>query len=162
MGHATLCIPLRARNGSIRAYALVDEPDYGCIVGVPWCLTTNGYVCRREDGRITLLHRRLLGLRDGDPREGDHWNLDKLDNRRQNLRITTRSQNAQNLPHLRQGARFGRGVTLDPRPLAKPWVAQVRVKGRHVFYKRFATEGEAMRAAAMARRQHMTHAKENG
>lgn len=35
-----------------------------------------------------LMHRELLGLAPKDPRQGDHINRDRLDNRRSNLRIT--------------------------------------------------------------------------
>ncbi len=45
---------------------------------------------------IILMHRQILGLEKGDRRHGDHANCDTLDNRRENLRIATRSQNFPN------------------------------------------------------------------
>jgi hypothetical protein len=39
------------------------------------------------------MHRQILGLEYGDPREGDHENHDTLDNTDKNLRIATHGQN---------------------------------------------------------------------
>lgn len=39
------------------------------------------------------MHRVILGLAHGDKRHGDHKNHDTLDNRDENLRIATRSEN---------------------------------------------------------------------
>lgn len=97
-----LRIPLRARNGSTRAYALVDG-DRQDLVGLSWCANDMGsgrtYVVRRIPGsgnKQELLHRRVLGLAPGDPRHVDHINGDTLDNRSANLRIATPAQNSQN------------------------------------------------------------------
>jgi hypothetical protein len=46
--------------------------------------------------RTMSMHRQILGLEHGDPREGDHFNHDTLDNTDENLRIATRRQNACN------------------------------------------------------------------
>src|ERR671927_248030 len=55
-----------------------------------WTLDREGYARRKvrlPDGRwsTSMMHRELLGLRIGDPRECDHINGDRLDNRRQPL-----------------------------------------------------------------------------
>jgi len=42
------------------------------------------------------MSRQILGLTPGDPRQADHRNHDTLDNRRENLRVATRSENCRN------------------------------------------------------------------
>lgn len=84
-----------------------------------------------------LLHRLLLNA----PKESevDHINGDGLDNRRSNLRLATRAQNAANTivrkRHSTKPSRF-RGVHWAPRGLAGYWVAQIRIEGkfRHLGY----------------------------
>jgi hypothetical protein len=44
----------------------------------------------------TYMHRFILGLQNGDKRQGDHDNHDTLDNRRSNLRVATHAQNQHN------------------------------------------------------------------
>lgn len=97
-------IPLRARDGSIRTYALVDESDYQWLNQWTWRLSSTGYARRgitvgdwREKRIVQLrMHREIVGLPLGDPREVDHINGNALDNRRVNLRATTHAENHQN------------------------------------------------------------------
>lgn len=53
-----------------------------------------GYVSYYKNGRTCKLHRLIIGAKDG--QEVDHINRNLLDNRRQNLRICTRSENLSN------------------------------------------------------------------
>src|SRR5688572_13204571 len=73
-------IPLRAQDGSIRAWAIVDASDADFASQWLWCLV-EGYAARTvypDDGRYTVkLHRALLGLVPGDGLEGDHISRDK-------------------------------------------------------------------------------------
>lgn len=121
-------IPLRARDGSVRTYAIVDDEDFERFGHLRWQLTPNGYVRRTQDGQKVYLHRLIVGLAKGDRREADHRNLDRLDCRRRNLRITTHAGNSQNL-RARKGARSRyRGVSWH-RQRGK-WRARVEVNGR--------------------------------
>lgn len=82
-----------------RVIALVDDEDAWALE-FSWHLNAKGYVRRTllEPGREAhpRLHREILGLAFGDPREGDHIDGNKLDNRRRNLQILT------NTEHLRK------------------------------------------------------------
>lgn len=59
-----------------------------------------------------IMHRLILGLEHKDNRQGDHINLDTLDNRRDNLRIVTRSQNMQNKKRYKNNTTGFKGVYL--------------------------------------------------
>jgi hypothetical protein len=58
---------------------------------------THGVTRGHLEKRKTIqMHRAILGLEPGDPREGDHINRNRLDDRRVNLRITPGKLQAQN------------------------------------------------------------------
>lgn len=103
------------------------------------------------------MHRDLLGLTKGDP-EVDHINHDRLDNRRSNLRVVTRSQNAQNgSAHKDSMYSKHRGVTYCIRH--RHWIASAMCEGKK-YRATFKTEQEAADAAARYREQHMPYSEE--
>ncbi len=78
--------------------AIVDDEDFEKIKDYGW-YCSNGYA-RRNVGTErnktgVLMHRQILGIFDKDIYV-DHINHDGLDNRRCNLRIASKSQNAAN------------------------------------------------------------------
>ena len=85
-------IPLYNKNGSI-GYTKVDPDDFEKYSKIRWNIS-RGYATRSS--RDGLLHRLIISAKDGEI--VDHINGDKLDNRKSNLRIATRTQNAQNKP----------------------------------------------------------------
>jgi hypothetical protein len=83
-------------------FALIDDNDYLWISEYRWYLNSNGYAIsiRNINGKTKtfFMHKEILK-----PKEGlftDHINGDKLDNRRENLREVTRSQNSINMSFL--------------------------------------------------------------
>lgn len=146
-------IPLRARNGSVRAWALVDDADFELVGLLRWCLPGNGYPSRTINGHMQGLHRVLMGIEYGDCREVDHINGDPLDNRRCNLRVLSRAQNAQNL-RAHPGISRYRGVS----KMKKGWRALAKLNGHTHWIGYFKTEIEAARAVAAWRAEHMPHA----
>lgn len=158
---STIRVPLRARDGSIRAYALIDAADAHLLGPYRWSLhRPNGRAHRvaKVNGRkaVIFLHRVILGIPHGDTRQGDHINRDRLDNRRENLRIVTREQNSQNIPPRTNSTSRFRGVAKISG--SNRWRATLRVDGKKVVLGRFATELEAAEAAREARRLHMPYA----
>jgi hypothetical protein len=138
-------IPLHDRNGDVIAHAIVDDGDYERVAKHRWGLgSVHGYVVRqRREGRsgTVRLHREVLGLKPGDP-EVDHENGDKLDNRRENLRLVTKSANMQNRHGLDGKNTSGyRGVSWDRR-LCK-WRAQTMLRGRYHHLGYFDTPEQA-------------------
>jgi endogenous inhibitor of DNA gyrase (YacG/DUF329 family) len=150
----TARVPLLRRNGSVAAYAIIDAADAEGVGQWTWNLSKQGRYAVRGDG--IKLHRELLGLTRGDGMEGDHINLDTLDDRRSNLRIATRPENAQNLP-IRKGASSPyRGVAWVDR--RGKWWAYCNVGGQRVYSAFFDTEEEAAEAARAARARFLPYA----
>lgn len=120
-------------------FTLVDDADAPEISKHVWMLSAQGYACRNRPNSkgkgLILLHRELL--RDP-PHEVDHRNRDRLDNRRENLRRATTSQNAHNKGKFKGSSRF-KGVSWDRQK--KKWLAQ-----RSGFLGRFDFEEDAARA----------------
>jgi hypothetical protein len=154
-------IPLRNRKREIVAMTIVDEADYETLAAHRWHLS-NGYVARNvcmPDGRRRLMrmHRALLGLEIGDPRQTDHINRNKLDNRRLNLRIATNAQNGQNVPSQPGTSRY-RGVHWDK--ARGRWQVKVKLNGVGHYLGRFHDEDEAGAVAAEFRRLNMPFSEE--
>lgn len=78
------------RDCKEKAWALVDKADIWKVRGISWCVDGGGYVMSGKDS----LARWLLGRQRG--MEIDHLNGNKLDNRRQNLRFVSHSENVVN------------------------------------------------------------------
>jgi hypothetical protein len=153
-------IPLRARSGEIRAYALVDAEGAAGVLAYRWSLSAHGYVVRatpRSEGkRIILLHRQLLGLVPGDGVEGDHINGDKLDNRLRNLRRASRNANAQNKNFCNAGTSRFRGVSwVRSRGV---WRADACGGYLRKYLGLFKSELAAAQAAETWRQEHMPFA----
>jgi hypothetical protein len=86
-------VPVYDRDRKIVARAVVDVADEELVCWHRWHLTPQGYAAC---GRHMNMHRLLLQGQIGHGRVVDHINRDKLDNRRENLRVTTLARNGQN------------------------------------------------------------------
>lgn len=153
-------LPLRNRLGKVIAYALIDAADADQMGQWRWTLNTNGYVWRSVNGgrRHVYLHRSLMEREPGDGLFVDHVNRDKLDNRRENLRVVTPAESRQNTPSL-GGTSGHRGVSWD-RHRGK-WKAAAQLDRRMHHLGRFDTEDEAAEAVRRWRAKHMPFATED-
>jgi hypothetical protein len=80
-------------------WAKFSIEDLDLVLGYTWqCSDSRGkeYAVGSSGSAHVKLHREIMGLSRGDPRQVDHINGDCLDNCRQNLRIVTAEQNHQN------------------------------------------------------------------
>lgn len=141
----------------------MDHDDYERVSHLNWSILNSGYAFRNyrlEDGRQrgVLLHREVVGLEHGDPRECDHRNRDRLDCRKLNLRVTTRGQNAQNLPSYTGSTSEFRGVYWSERK--QGWIAEARVNGKKHYLGLHKSERKAADAAARFREQNMPYSEE--
>lgn len=74
--------------------ALVDDADFDRVSRYRWRLRPKNGVTAHIDGKPVYMHRLIMDAPQG--LEVDHVNRDVADNRRANLRLCTRAQNARN------------------------------------------------------------------
>lgn len=129
--------------------AIVYESDYLWIAQwkwhVSWDAGTRSYYAARSTtlqerlegkGVTVSMHRAIMGLDRGDPREVDHVESgDTLDNRRSNLRIASRTQNMRNRRANRRTKANLKGVSWHSRDLI--WCAAIRVNKKLVHIGNF-------------------------
>jgi hypothetical protein len=131
------------------AEALVDD-EFQYLSEYRWRLDKKGYVYRKiKDKRIYLHHVVLPNLSYGMVR--DHINRNKLDNRRQNLRIVTKAVNRINCSASSKNGTGDRGVEHRPENTIKPWRATLQSNGRYLLCRSYHTKEEAIAAASIAR-----------
>lgn len=138
--------------------ALVDDEDFEWLSQFKWSVTNKGYARSAVPhptipGKdVTLLmHRMILSLEHGDRREGEHWDLNKLNNQRDNLRIATRGQNQCNVGMKATNKSGFKGVSWEKR--RSKWRAVIVVNRKQTHLGEFDDPLEAHEAykAAAAR-----------
>lgn len=150
---------------------VVSPRDSEGLAKWSWCMDNHGYVRRRgKNGSSVRMHRQIMGIGPGVRRDSaatpvvDHMNHDPLDNRRENLRVCTQSENAQNKRSQPGSSSTYRGVSLKKGRggyKGKPWEAYgmtSRAGGatrKKIHLGQFATEQEAADAAAAWRRENL-------
>jgi hypothetical protein len=121
----------------------VDDDDYEQLNKWLWYVNNKGIaVCNRQggDGKI-LMHRFILRLSTKAP-DVDHINGDKLDNRKKNLRLCTKSQNQANRGKQINNTSGFKGVF----ELNEKWLAQIRFNGRSIYLGTYASKIQAAKA----------------
>lgn len=131
MKHAK--IPVFGKHG-VGKFMLVDVEDVELVAGVRWYVSWNGYATNRSktNGKNTNLraHRVIMDAPLG--MDVDHINHNKLDNRKSNLRVCTRSENLSNRTGVK-GYYYAKS--------RNRWVVDCTFIG--VSWKQFRTEKEA-------------------
>lgn len=133
-------------------FAIIDDVDYKLISQSKWYVSKKAgegvsYALtriRRNSEMVTVYMHSLIN-RTPDGFDTDHINRNGLDNRRSNLRTTTRAQNSQNAS--KQKGRFSsdyKGVYWAKKN--KRWLAQINPNNRTVHLGSF--EDEIMAAKA--------------
>lgn len=132
--------------------ALTDDADADLALPFKWAVIKSAHggayahrsIYSRGKATSCLLHRVIAGAAHGDV--VDHVNGDGLDNRRANLRVCTRQENARNRP--RPGRNNTSGVTgvSRGRSLSSPWEASIKVDGRRIYLGSFAAFADAVAA----------------
>ena len=112
-----------------RFHAIVDAADYEWLNQWKWYYNT-GYAMRAEylldfknkrHQRKILMHREILGTPKGI--KTDHWDLNRLNNTRKNLRQCTDTQNQGNTNTQKHSSQY-KGVSWDKQH--KKWRAYIR------------------------------------
>jgi len=139
--------------------ALVDDEDYDKLNMhkwyAHWIPNTRSFRAQRNssskngESKIIRMHRIVMDAQPG--QQVDHRNHNTLDNRRENLRLCTASENQHNLrPHTIRSSVF-KGVNWD-KPTHK-WKARIQLNGHQYHLGRFADETKAACAYDSAARK---------
>ena len=129
-------IPLGGLKGSGK-YIFIDTEDFELVEKYKWSENIDGYANAHipdsgrssVTGKIILIHSLLIKAPKG--MVTDHINGNKLDNRRKNLRICTRSQNLCNRGKQLNNTSGFKGVSWDKGK--KKWEANIQTKGVFKF-----------------------------
>lgn len=123
------------------AVTLVPNDKYDMLMQQYWHLSSAGYaVCTRwgKEKKLTYLHRLVMDAPKGV--EVDHINRDPLDNRRENLRLCSHSQNGANkLPPASKSGYKNVYKTYETR-----WQVKAKVKGKITYFGSYRSLKEAV------------------
>jgi hypothetical protein len=127
-------------------FVLVDDKDFKWISNYSLTLSSHGYPQIRNKLRSGYLHSLIMETPKG--LTTDHINGNKLDNRRENLRVCTQKQNATNqTKQQRILTSQYKGVYLNQN---KKWTAQIKLNQKAFNLGSFSTELSAAMAYDIA------------
>ncbi len=143
-----LTIPLN--HGKV---AVVGQRDYAYLLQWKWFFVRNhegGYAYRSgpPPKRSKIAMHNVVARRKGIGNQPDHINMNKLDNRRRNLRPATGSQQQANHGLHKNNTSDFRGVYRHKQrgEYDSKWCAHIKVKGKWEHLGLFKTKIEAARA----------------
>jgi len=116
-------------------FTLVDDALYEELKQYKWCANklsdSRWYAWRVENKLSILMHRQVLGLEYGDGKIIDHINRDSLDNRKENLRVVSNTENSRNHKNFSTNTSGYNGV--DWMEKIKRWRARITVNYKEVY-----------------------------
>ena len=127
----------------------------GSIAG---CIHPSGYKVVTVNSKTHKLHRIIWNMFVGPIPKGfyiDHINGNKIDNRIENLRLATNSQNQQNRPAPKNSSSGYRGVTWHK--AAKKWMSRICCNGKRITIGLFETPEDAYKAYQREAKKLFTH-----
>lgn len=119
-----------------------DLEDAEEILKYTWFVETQGYPATHINNRMIRMHVFLNCGR------YDHYNQNKLDNRRENLVFCTEQENIRNRPKNSNNTSGYTGVTYGKRE--KKWIAQIVVNYKNIRLGYFTNKEDAVKARLQA------------
>jgi len=136
-------------------YAIVDDEDFEYLNQFKWYASKNrntfyakrniylGGGSQNPKSTYEVMHRVILNI-SSKQKQVDHRNHNGLDNRRQNIRICTASENGQNRKSYKNTSSKYKGVSWHKK--TKKWVAHITVNKKLLSLGYFKDEHNAARA----------------
>lgn len=125
-------------------YTIIDEEFFERVNEFKWSYNLRGYAQRMigSSGKSMLLHRFIIDA--PSDKEVDHINGNRLDNRKANLRLSTRIQNCWN-SKWKNKTGF-KGVSIAKHGYNKKYIAAITCRGKVYRLGYFSTAREAGKA----------------
>jgi hypothetical protein len=125
-------------------FTIVDDEDFEFLNQWKWYCHSAGYSCRKPN-KVIYMHRLIINAPKG--LEVDHINGDKLDNRKENLRIVDKLDNMLNVPKRKHNTTGFKGVRKKLDYFRKkPYYATIAVNKKKIALGHFETAEEAAKA----------------
>ena len=127
------------KKSKIRGYAIVDDWNYNWLNQWRWSLHPSGYAYRlrynSKKGKYENISMHQIIHKNPKGSQTDHINRDPLDNREQNLRTATSSQNRMNIDLKRNNTSGYKGVYWHKRD--KQWMVRIQKDYKQIFLGNF-------------------------
>lgn len=120
-------------------FALVDDEDFERVNAINWSIVKPNNTVLYAIANNIYMHRFIV-----DYKEVDHINHNGLDNRKENLRQSTRQQNSWNKRGIKNGTSPYKGVSYHT--ISKKWIAVIGTHFNRTYIGSYKTDIEAARA----------------
>jgi len=144
--------------GKHKAIAQIDIEDFQRVSQYNWTQGKLGYVRTCIEGVDTYLHRFIMQPASNEL--VDHKNKNTLDNRKSNMRVATKSQNAMNSKTQSNNTSGCRGVYYA-RDMWSYWVAYINVNGKKIQLIKTKDKNKAIKARKLAEEKYFGEYKNN-
>ena len=129
----------KIKLGGLGGHAFVDDDDYAYLSQWKWYRIEIGYAVTytnimntNNKFPMTFLHRLILKAPKN--KQVDHINMNKLDNRKNSLRLADKSKNMCNRGLQKNNTSGYKGVTRRKQNVLRIWTTRVKKDGiQHVF-----------------------------
>ncbi len=147
-------IELYDKYGEIKNYTKIDLDMVNKCKDFKWYLRPSGYVygSTQDVNKKIILHNYVNDFTPNKNKILDHINGDKLDNRKINLRLVTKQQNAQNMHKENKTV----GVNYNKHNGVYKWIPQIMVDGKSIWLGTYNTEEEAIKVRKEAELKYFT------
>ena len=120
---------------------LIDSEDYNKVKNLKWCVMQDNIVMNNYVG---LLSRFIMDVLDDDSVQVDHKNHNRLDNRKENLRVCTPGQNSRNTRKPSNNKSGYKGVSWDAS--RNKWMVKIGLNRKAIHLGRYTSKKEAVKA----------------
>jgi len=127
----------------------IDLDDINKIKNYKWCFDNN-YAGTKINNKTIRLHQLILGKKQG--YEIDHKNHDTFDNRKQNLRFATKSQNGMNKKITKNNISGYVGVFWINRE--QRWTARIIINQKYIHLGLFNNKQDAINSRKQAEKKY--------
>ena len=129
---------------------LIDKEDYDLVKEYCWNERKDGYIASRKDGKHLSLSIFIMNF-PSDGYDVDHINRNKLDNRKENLRIVTQHESV-----LNRGLYSTNKTGIEGVQETKyhTWLASLQYSGKKVLGKTYKNKDDAIKARLSAEKKY--------